>query len=129
MPKESEMHLMNDRVNSLERTMIRSVEASENVAVSVNKLLHEFHERDIRHEYERIESAKLSEKVEGLNSTISDYIADQQPTLIRAKKSQDFHDGVTKSMSTTTGKLVIGLVILGIMVALGLDPRSLMVKP
>lgn len=128
MPNESEIQVMNDRMNSLEDTVVRGIEASEQVSLSVNNLLIEFRERDVRHEYEREASEALGRKVDGLATTINDQIAYQAPILDRAKKAQDRWDSMINSMGTTTGKLVIGLLVLGVMVMLGLDPRTL-IKP
>ena len=128
MPSETETQTINSRIDSMEIIMIRSIEASEKVATSVNQLLLEFKERDIRHEYEKEASEKLAEKVSCLNTEITDYIKMQAPIISRARKVQERWDGVYKSMTTTTGKLVIGILVLGIMAMLGLDPRTL-IKP
>lgn len=124
MPSETETQIMNARINSMESIMIRGIEASEQVATSVNQLLIEFKERDIRHEYEKEASEKLAEKVSCLNTEITEYIRTQEPIISRARKVQERWDSVYKSMTTTTGKLIIGVLILGAMVMLGLDPRS-----
>ena len=125
MPTEPEIQIMNDRINSLESTIVRGVEASEKVSLSVNDLLLEFRERDVRHEYERVANEKLGEKVDSLNVVINDYIAEQSPILNRVKRVQVNWDKLWSSIHTTTGKLIVGAIILGIMVMLGLDPREL----
>lgn len=126
---ESEIQIMNDRINSLESTIVRGVEASEKVSTSVNELLLEFKERDIRHEYEKVANEQLGVKVAELNTTITDFITIKEPVLARAKKVQDRWDNLFLSMGTTTGKVIIGILIMGAMVMLGLDPRNLLTKP
>jgi hypothetical protein len=125
---EPEIQIMNDRINSLEATIIRGVEASEKVSLSVNDLLLEFRERDVRHEFEKVQNEQLAAKVGELDVTINDYIKNQEPLLARVKRAQDKWDSFYTGMTTTTGKLIIGILILGIMVMLGLDPRTL-IKP
>lgn len=125
---EPGINIVNDRVTSLEGIIMRNVEASESVAKSVNELLLKFKERDVRHEFERKESAELSKKMVELSTLTHKYIEDNASVLSRAKKVQDRWDGFYNGMSTTTGKLIIGLLILGIAVMLGLDPRTLL-KP
>lgn len=125
---EPRINIVNDRVTSLEGIIMRNVEASESVAKSVNELLLKFKERDVRHEFERKESAELSKRMSELTVLTHTYIKDNATTIARAKKVQDRWDGFYSSMTTTSGKLMIGLVILGIMVMLGLDPRALL-KP
>ena len=125
---EPEIQIMNDRINSLEVTIIRGVEASEKVSLSVNDLLLEFRERDVRHEFERVANEQLGEKVAGLTVTINEYISAQAPLLDRVQKAQERWDSFLKSMTTTSGKLFIGILLLGVMVMFGLDPRTL-IKP
>lgn len=125
---EPKINIVNERVNSLEGIILRNVEASEAVAKSVNELLLKFKERDVRHEFERKESAELAKKMAELTVVTHKYIEDNAPVLTRAKKVQDRWDGFYNGMSTTSGKLIIGLLILGIAVMLGLDPRTLL-KP
>lgn len=121
---EPEIQIMNDRINSLETTIMRGVEASEKVSLSVNDLLLEFRERDVRHEYEREANLRLSEKVSNLDVKLCNYIDIEAPTLARVKKSHGIIDDMWKGMSSTTGKLMIGIIIFGIMVLIGLDPRT-----
>ena len=128
MSDNSEIQIMNDRINSLQDTIVRGAEASEQVSVSVNQLLLEFRERDVRHEYERKASEQLGVKVGELNTIINEFITTKEPVLVRAAIAQARWDGLITSMTTTTGKLVIGVIILGTMVMLGLDPRNL-IKP
>ena len=128
MSDNSEIQIMNDRINSLQDTIVRGAEASEQVSVSVNQLLLEFRERDVRHEYEKKASEQLGVKVGELNLVINDFISTKEPVLVRAAKAQARWDGLMTSMTTTTGKLIIGVIILGTMVMLGLDPRTL-IKP
>ena len=111
MSDNSEIRIMNDRINSLHDTIVRGAEASEQVSVSVNQLLLEFRERDVRHEYEREASEKLSVKVTEINVTIEEFIHSKEPILARAAKSQARWDGLINSMTTTTGKLIIGVLI------------------
>ena len=125
MPREPEIQMMNDRINSLEGTILRSAEASENVSKSVNDLLLEFKERDIRHEFERKANADLVEKVQKSTEFLYKYVETQAPVLARVKQSQDYWDSFYKSLSSNAGKIVLGIILLGTMVMLGLDPRTL----
>lgn len=128
MLQPSEIQVMNDRINSLETTVLRSVEASESVSKSVNNLLLEFKERDVRHEFEREEQVLLHKQVDKLTSTMSNYVDTNAPILARTKKSQDRWDSFFTSLSTNAGKILVGIILLGTMVMLGLDPRNLFTK-
>ena len=119
---------MNDRINSLETTVLRSVVASESVSTSVNNLLLEFKERDVRHEFERGEQVLLHKQVDKLTATMSNYVDINAPILARTKKSQDRWDSFFTSLSTNAGKILVGIILLGVMVMLGLDPRNLFTK-
>ena len=125
MNKPTEIEMMNDRINSLERTVTRSVEASENVSKSVNDLLLEFKERDVRHEYERKANEELTTKVSKLTISIDKYVDENAPTLLRVKKSHDRWDSFLTSISTNAGKIAVAIILFGLMVMLGLNPKDL----
>lgn len=119
---------MNDRLNSLESTVTRGIKASEQVSISVNSLLLEFRERDVRHEYERIANEKLTERVEDIIMKVDDYIESKADVISRCEKAQSRWDEVVKSMSSTSGKLIMAAIGLGILVMLGLDPSAIVKK-
>ena len=128
MNQQPEVQMMNDRINSLEATVLRSTKAAESVSKSVNELLMEFKERDVRHEFERKANIELAEKVHGLTIVINDYIETKEPILARAKKVQDRWDSFWTSLSTNAGKIFVGIILFGIMVLLGLNPKDLFTK-
>lgn len=128
MTQPPEIKVMNDRINSLEATILRSIVASESVSTSVNDLLLEFKERDVRHEFERKEQAELHKQVDKLTTTMADYVSINAPILARTKKVHDRWDSFFTSLSTNAGKIVLGIILVGIMVTLGLNPKDLFTK-
>jgi hypothetical protein len=120
-----EINIMNDRVNSLESMVVLSTEASKNVSNSVNELLMEFKERDIRHEFEHQASLDLGVKVHTTSELLHKYIDEHAETLKKAKVMHNRWDTFWNSMTTNAGKIVLGILLFGLMVMFGLDPRDL----
>lgn len=128
MSHQPEIKIINDRVNSLEASVLRSVNASESVSKCVNELLLEFKERDVRHEFEKDANKELAETVKNLTATVDGYINLNAATLVRCKKTQDRWDNFFTSLTTNAGKIFVAVMLFGVMILLGLNPKDLFTK-
>lgn len=85
---------------------------------SIKVLISKMDAHDVRREYEdkekeaaKLEVTELTIAVKAVNDRIDLYVTTVAPIIARAKAKQDTADNFKKSMSTSWGKIAVGLVV------------------
>lgn len=115
---KSDHNLLKDQFSQL-------VSALHDNTMKTGEMLLEMKERDVRDEYKEKEFKALKLAVDSTNIRITDYIEQNEPLLLWAKKKKAFNENVWSNIGSTWGKMAGALIVVAIAAALGLDLSSI----
>lgn len=114
---KANLRVVKDSMVSMSKAQTENTKAQTEVAKQISGLLVEMKERDVRNEYLTIEVKQIGNRQIGFEEFA-------RPILIKSKARQDFKQKITDGIGTDTGKVILGIFIVGMLFIFGVDPTK-----